>query len=192
MEATKQQKTKWQQMGGRVSIIKRPFLAKRFWRKEFLGDITLSEFLNFSKQFCEIFESNYEGGSDITVTLYKEIPHYSTCIGLPSEMEWTRRMNDERKMATLHSLDDLTEEQFSLAVYIQLRIAPKNKKNAPAYACGWVSCKGLLPRHILLQAQPEEISSKIWKGMFEKMGALPNLKYGLGDGFKKDVFLSLH
>lgn len=185
-------KSKWQLMGGRVSVIKRPFVAKRFWRKEFLGDITFSEFLNFSKQFCEAFESTYQGESDITVTLYKAIPHYVTTIGLPGEMEWVRQRNEERKIATLHSLEDLTKEQFRSAIYIGLRIAPKDEENAPKYACGWVSCKGRLPRHILFQAQPDEVASTVWQRIFDQNGAPPNLKYGLGDGFEENVFLSLH
>ncbi len=185
-------KSKWQLMGSRVSIIKRPFIAKRFWRKEFLGEITLLEFLKFSRQFCEYFESNYHGGSDITIVLYKQIPHWSTCIGLPGEMEFTRMMNEERKIMTLQNINDLTEERFSLAIYIQLRIVPKDKESAPRFACGWVSCKGLLPRHILLQAQPDEVSSGVWEKMFNQKGVPSKLKYYLGDGFEKNVHLSLH
>jgi hypothetical protein len=118
----------------------------------------------------------------VRITLYRYRPSWSTKILVGFEEREEEEYNKRAELATLQGVDELTDELFAQAAYVQARVEPCDETEQLRSATAWVSTGGRLPRVIQVHALPERTVSPLWP----RLRKLAGLKFGIGDGWEDD------
>lgn len=149
-------------------------LIKRF------GPITHKDFMLIGGQFCRLVKEYHRETSEVTVTLYKEIPRS----GEEGISEWVDAENHKKVLAVFTAIEDVPRELFDLAENVQVVVSPR-EVDSISNIRGYMECKGLLPRHMVFSISPGTIGEYI-RGLYLSKEYRPSkLWFGQGDGFEK-------
>ena len=146
-------------------------------------NITFEDFMCSAQQFIKALEKACGGSSQITVVFYKEIPVFCSTPLDGHENALFDRQNKKRELVVLNSIAGVTKNLFEWALYVNVTVIPRDSRNAPAFASGQMSCKGLLPRNIIFHVQSHQISGGVKKAMIGKQGP-SKILFSIGDGLE--------
>lgn len=127
-----------------------------------VGKITYKDFMHFAEQFRRTISLHCESLLQITIVLYKNLPH-SITVPDPAGItdKWLAEDNKRKELIRVFGLENVTEDLFDKAVNIQLYIRPINDDKKSEFTFGYLECKGLLPRHFVYYVLPKEIGCSI-------------------------------
>lgn len=141
-----------------------------FVKSILLGSVSFENFVYFGKQFCDIINSRSPGTAQVTISLYKKLP-WSVPASENGILEWVAKENEQRLLAEIDGIENVSKELFNLAENVQLLI-----RHADEF--GLMECKGLLPRHIVYAVEPDSLGDLV-KYLIKKPS---RLTWGVGDG----------
>lgn len=138
-------------------------IYSRVHLKRRVGNVTRNQFAKVVQTMDETFEAVTNSRTEVTITLYGSMPLWTTTLGTPEEEAWQREYNEKKVTAILRSIDELTEELFDAAVFVQARLEPTSYASRSQYNCGWVSTKARTPHAINVHANSAEtFGTTLW------------------------------
>ncbi len=144
--------------------------------------ITYDDFRLIGGKFCHLVKQYHRRTSETTVTLYKEIPS-SIITNKNGVSIFTIEENAKNVLAVFTSIEDVPKDLFNLAENVQVAVRPNELDSSNV--CGYMECKGLLPRHMVFNVSPYNIGKYIRSLCLGKEYRPSKFWFGQGDGFKK-------
>lgn len=122
------------------------------------GNISHSDFVSMAQRLIAAMREHHRS-LEITIIMYGGLPHTNTA-PIDGIGEWTDSENKKKEILRIEvseNMPPISRELFDLAKNIQLFVRSANG------TCGYMECKGLLPRHVTFSAWTGEQSEKIKK-----------------------------
>ncbi len=157
-------------------------MAKRFSIVKRLFAITYSDFTAIASKFIQTTTILWHHQSSMRITLYSAIPSSTTTQDMLTDM--LDASNSQIVLKQCATLNDVTEDEFKHAAYIDIRIA---QTVSDRMGLATISFKGLCPRHAVCSVQPCDSGEAVAYQMIQKSSF--GMLFTHGDGKEENLYM---
>lgn len=122
--------------------------------------VSRAQFIDLTTQFQKAAETSFGTACSLEIRAMNAVRMTSTFLHDDGTEEFMAAENERRTFFKTGDPNQLTDDAWRRAAYVEVIVRPDKEKQAPAYAFGHAEFKGHLPRQATFYLQPDDDASR--------------------------------